>query len=244
MAELRGSLSGTIRAGLIPSLTKGALAGVLNSFIAEHPYVDFHIVEAYSQPLTDQVIAGELDFAIVPVMPESDVPGLHRRVLAREQELLLSGPALGLASMAPFPLAGLAGLRLVLPSRANSRRPYLDSQLARAGVAPARIMDIDGMTGTLEFVAGSDWATILPVTNCLGELARGRLRLNPIVDPGIAFEFILIEATRRPLSAAARLFVAAIEARLAEIGDEWRRVLQRHRRRRPPPAGSAGISRA
>lgn len=232
MAELRGSLSGTIRAGLIPSLTKGVLASVLNTFIAEHPHVEFRIVEAYSQPLTDLVIAGELDFAIVPVMPETSLPGLRRRVLARERELLLSGPALGLVNMAPLPLAALAGHKLVLPSPTNSRRPYLDSQLASAGVVPARIMDIDGMTGTLEFVAESDWATILPVTNCLGELARGRLTLNPIVEPEIAFEFILIEATRRPLSAAARLFVAAIESRLGEIGTEWQRTLKRYRGRR------------
>lgn len=224
MAELRGNLSGTVRAGLIPSLTKGVLGSVLTHFVAEHPHVDCHIVEAYSQPLTDQVIAGDLDFAIVPVMPETSVPGLSRRVLAREQELLLSGPALGLTEMAPLPFAELTGLKLVLPSPANSRRPFLESQMAKAGVAPARIMNLDGMIGTLEFVAESDWATILPVTLCLSELGKGRLTLNPIVEPEIPYEFILIEPTRRPLSAAARQFVAAIEARLAAVAGEWQAV--------------------
>jgi len=230
MAELRGSLSGTIRAGLIPSLTKGALAGVLTQFTRDHPYVDFRIVEAYSQPLTDQVIAGELDFAVVPVMPETSVPGLTRRVLAREQELLLSGPALGLTNMARLPLAEISGLKLVLPSPANSRRPYLASQIASAGVVPERIIDLDGMTGTLEFVAESDWATILPVTNCIAEVAGTRLTVNPIVKPEINFEFILIEPSRRPLSAAARAFIAAIEAKLGEIDTNWQRILKKHRR--------------
>ena len=231
IAELRGSLSGTIRAGLIPSLTKGVLAQVLDAFVREHPGVEFHLVEAYSQSLTEQVIANKLDFAIVPVMPETSVPGLRRRVLSIEKELLLSGPSLGLNELEPIPLADLADMKLVLPSPANSRRPYLDSQIAKAGIVPARIMNIDGMTGTLEFVAESDWVTILPVTNCINELGRGRMTLNPIVKPEIIFEFILIEPSHRPLSAAARLFIEKIETRLSEISVEWQRVVKSSRKR-------------
>lgn len=224
MGELRGSLSGNVRAGLIPSLTKGALARVLAEFTEDHPAVEFHIVEAYSQPLTDQVAAGELDFAIVPVMPSTTVPGLSRRVLSREPELLLSGPELGLTNLEPLPFRAVNGMKLVLPHPGNSRRPFLDSQMASAGVVPGRIIDLDGMTGTLEFIARSDWATILPVTNCIGELETGRLTLNPIVDPEVTFEFILIEPSSRPLSTPARAFVAAIEEELKAIGRRWREI--------------------
>lgn len=234
MTELRGSLGGTINAGLIPSLTKGALGSVLTAFINEHPLVDFHLVESVSQPLTDQVVAGELDFAIVPVMPETTVPGLTRRVLARERELLLSGPGLGMTNMAPLPLQELSGMKLVLPSPANSRRPYLDRQLASAGVTPGRIIDFDGMIGTFEFIAESDWATILPVTNCIADVAGQRLTVNPITEPEITFEFILIEPSRRPLSAAAQAFIAAIEAKLAEINDDWQRIVKEHAREAAP----------
>jgi LysR family nitrogen assimilation transcriptional regulator len=230
MQDLRGSLTGTLRAGLIPSLTKGALASVLANFTDTNPNVDVRIVEAYSQPLTDMVINGELDFAIVPVMPSRDVPGLNRRVLARETELLLSGPALGMTNMQPIPLAQVSGQKLVLPSPANSRRPYLDNQLAFAGITPLRVMDMDGMTGTLEFVAGSDWATILPVTNCIDELPLGRLVLNPIIEPEITFEFILIEPSSRPLGMAAQVFVEGIEEKLVRIAERWSRLRAEHPR--------------
>ena len=221
MQDLRGSLTGSLRAGLIPSLTKGALASVLAAFTDANPNVDVRIVEAYSQPLTDMLINGELDFAIVPVMPSRDVPGLNRRVIAHETELLLSGPALGMKNMQPIPLEQISGKKLVLPSPANSRRPYLDNQMAVAGVTPLRVMDLDGMTGTLEFVAGSDWATILPVTNCIDELALGRLILNPIIKPEITFEFILIEPSSRPLGMAAQVFVERIEDKLESIAQRW-----------------------
>lgn len=224
MRELQGDLSGSVNAGLIPSLTKGALAHVLTAFTAESPNVDVHIVEAYSQPLTEHVLSGALDFAIVPVMPPADIPGLSRRVIHREKELLLSGPALGLRNVRPVQFRDLSGMKLVLPSPENSRRPYLESQMLDAGVVPGRIMDLDGMTGTLEFVAESDWATILPVTNCIGELDRGRLVLSPIVSPEIEFEFILIEPSSRPLSPAARSFVGGIEAEIERIARQWQNI--------------------
>lgn len=237
MRALQDSLSGTVNAGLIPSLTKGALAMVLSRYSAENPNVDVRIVEAYSQPLTDLVLTGELDFAIVPVMPPTDIPGLSRRVLAREQELLLSGPALGLENTIPIRFADVGGMKLVLPSPENSRRPFLESEMAAVGVVPERIMNLDGMTGTLEFVAESDWATILPVTNCIGELERGRLILSPIVDPEIEFEFILIEPSSRPLHAAAEAFVAGIEAQLRSIKAEWHEIRLGSRINRAPPPG-------
>ncbi|MBT3399593.1 MAG: LysR family transcriptional regulator [Rhodospirillaceae bacterium] len=224
MRELQGNLSGSVNAGLIPSLTKGALAHVLTAFTAENPNVDVHIVEAYSQPLTEHVLSGALDFAIVPVMPPADIPGLSRRVIHREKELLLSGPALGLQDVQPIRLRDIAGMKLVLPSPENSRRPYLENQMISAGVTPGRIMDLDGMTGTLEFVAESDWATILPVTNCIGELGRGRLVLSPIITPEIEFEFILIEPSSRPLSPAAQSFVGGIEAALEDIDRQWQNI--------------------
>ncbi|MGE0253569.1 MAG: LysR family transcriptional regulator [Alphaproteobacteria bacterium] len=236
IVELRGQLSGTVRAGLIPTLTKGALASVLVSFTAAHPHVDIHITEAYSQPLTDQVVAGALDFAIVPVLPPRHVPGLSVRVLATEEEMLLSGPKLGLQNMVPLPVRELGRCKLVLPSPENSRRPFLEGQFERAGVAAERIMSMDGMTGTFEFIAASDWATILPVTACIGEVSGKRLRVSPLIEPSIPFDFILIEPARQPLSSPARAFVDAIEAELDSVAAAWRRTRSRHGRKAPPGA--------
>lgn len=234
IVELQGQLSGTVRAGLIPTLTKGVIANVLAPFTSAHRHVDVHVTEAYSQPLTDQVAAGALDFAIVPVLPPRHIPGLAVRVLATEVEMLLSGPSLGLKNMVPLPVRELARCKLVLPSPQNSRRPFLESQLERLGVAPQRIMSMDGMTGTLEFVAGSDWATILPVTACIGEVAGTRLHVSPLVRPEIPFDFILIEPARQPLSSAARAFVDAIEVELGSVAAAWKRISAGRRRMSAP----------
>ena len=63
--------------GLMPTMTRCALAPALSRFIDEHPNVVVRSSKAYSAVLTQQVRAGELDFAIVPAFPGS--PGMSSR---------------------------------------------------------------------------------------------------------------------------------------------------------------------
>ena len=71
--EVRGfaaRVSGDLRIGLIPTVTRAALAPPLADFKARYPDVRLHIVEGYSGWLTEMVHAGELDFAVVPAVRE------------------------------------------------------------------------------------------------------------------------------------------------------------------------------
>src|SRR5262249_51861851 len=95
--EVRGfaaRVSGDLRIGLIPTLTRAALAPALAGFNSRHPDVRLHIVEGYSGWLTDMVLAGDLDFAVVPAS-ESRV-GLKSRLIVRDREMLVSNATLGL----------------------------------------------------------------------------------------------------------------------------------------------------
>src|SRR3954462_14386970 len=89
--EVRGfasRVSGDLRIGLIPTLTRAALAPALEEFVARYPDVRLHIVEGYSGSLTDMVLDGEVDFAVVPTF-EGRV-GLKSRLLVRDREMLVS----------------------------------------------------------------------------------------------------------------------------------------------------------
>src|SRR6478735_11026845 len=56
-------VSGDLRIGLIPTLTRAALAPALERFVARYPDVRLHIVEGYSGSLTEMVLNYEIDFA-------------------------------------------------------------------------------------------------------------------------------------------------------------------------------------
>jgi DNA-binding transcriptional LysR family regulator len=221
LQDMAGAVAGRLTVGLIPSIARSALAPVLSRYAEAFPNVELRLTEAYSGALTEQVRAQELDCAIVP--PTADTAGLEMRLLARDHEVLVTAQGVGAARLVPVRLADLAPLKLILPAPQNARRPALDALLATHGIAVARVMELDAMMATFDLVAHSDWTTILPLTACVGDLRGGDtgLWLNPIVDPVIASDFMLINPASRPLSTAARHFVDAFEQELLRCTGLW-----------------------
>ncbi|MEW6450415.1 MAG: LysR family transcriptional regulator [Pseudomonadota bacterium] len=216
---LAGNVSGDLRIGLIPTLTRAALAPTLEKFNPRYPEVRLHIVEGYSGLLTDMVLADELDFAVVPTR-EGRV-GLKSSLLVRDREMLVSGPKRGFKPLEPVRLKELGPLKVVVPSHSNVRRRNIEVYFQTHNVEIADMMEMDAMIGTLEFVARSDWVAILSGLICFSDIGKRERVISPIFDPPLIAEFVVISAARRTLSAQARLFLAAFEAEIARIQDVW-----------------------
>jgi LysR family transcriptional regulator, nitrogen assimilation regulatory protein len=222
MRTLAGRVSGPLRVGLMPTFTRAALAPALKDYVRQHPDVTLRIVEGYSGLLTDMVLAEELDFAVVPGFEGRT--GLKSRLLARDREMLLSGKARGLKPLKAVRLANFSPLKLVMPGLQNVRRRNLDTYFQTNGITVTELIEMDAMTGTLEFVAASDWVTVLPSLICVNDIAAGDIIVSPI-DPPLHAEFIVIEPARRVLSMQARLFLERLEAEVARIRGVWRKKL-------------------
>jgi LysR family nitrogen assimilation transcriptional regulator len=223
MRTLAGRVSGPLRVGLMPTFTRAALAPALKDYVRQHPDVTLRIVEGYSGLLTDMVLAEELDFAVVPGFEGRT--GLRSRRLARDREMLLSGKARGLKPLKAVRLANFSPLKLVMPGLQNVRRRNLDTYFQTNGITVAELIEMDAMTGTLEFVAASDWVTVLPSLICVNDIAAGDIIVSPI-EPPLHAEFIVIEPARRVLSVQARLFLERLEAEVARIRGVWRKKLR------------------
>jgi LysR family nitrogen assimilation transcriptional regulator len=152
-------VSGDLRIGLIPTLTRAVLAPTLEQYAPRYPDVRLHIVEGYSGVLTDMVLADDLDFAVVPTT-EGRI-GLKSRLLVRDREMLVSGPRRGLRALEPVLLRNCGPLKIVVPSPSNVRRRNIEVYLQTHGVEVTDMMEMDAMIGTLEFVARTDWVAIL-----------------------------------------------------------------------------------
>src|SRR5205823_7003355 len=83
--------------------------------------------------------------------------------------------------------------------------PNLEIYFQTQGVEVAAMLEMDAMIGTLEFVACSDWVTVLPSLISVNGIAAEGLVLNAILAPPLHAEFVLIQPARRTLSVAARL---------------------------------------
>lgn len=213
-------VSGDLRIGLIPTLTRSALPQAVDAFVKRYPDVRIHIVEGYSGWLTDKVHAGELDFACVPAA-ESRV-GLKSRLIVRDREMLVSNPKHGLKPYVPVRLKECGPLKLILPSRSNVRRRNIDIYCQTHGVEVSDVIEMDAMISTLALIPHSDWVAILSGLICIADIGRERERvISPIYDPPLIAEFVVISPARRPLTAQAQLFLELFEAEIARIQGVW-----------------------
>jgi len=217
--SLAGEVAGELRIGLMPTFTRAVLAPVLEDFVPRCPDVRLHIVEGYSNLLTEMVLDDALDFAVVPAY-EGTI-GLKSRLLLRDREMLISGPRRGLTALTPLKLSEIRPLKIVVPGPDNIRRRNLETYFQSHGVEIEAMLEMDAMIATLEFVARSDYTTILPSVIAVNDIGRGELIVNPIVAPELHAEFVVIQPTRRTLSTQARMFLQRFEQEVAHIHEMW-----------------------
>jgi DNA-binding transcriptional LysR family regulator len=218
LLDFSSGLEGEITVGLMPTMTRCAMAPALARFMAAHPNVVVRITEAYSAVLTQQVRAGELNFAVVPAF--ADAAGLKSRLLARTPEVLVSNGHLNVPHMAPVRLSSLGPLKIVVPSGQNTRRRSLETYFSSNGVKVGRILELDAMLGTLALVASSDWVTILPGVMMANDTRNRNYAINPLAAPPLETDLVLIEPARQPLSPAAETFLEMLEQETTRLNTQ------------------------
>jgi DNA-binding transcriptional LysR family regulator len=150
---------------------------------------------------------------------------LRARVIARDREMLISSPNRGMPPLEPMRLSACRPLKLVVPSRRNTRRRNLDAYMVANGIVVDELLEMDAMMGSREFVSVSDWMTIVPALICRNDARGGPFIVNPLADPPLHVDFVLIEPSRKPLSLQAQLFVARLEQEVAHIERDWQQIL-------------------
>jgi LysR family transcriptional regulator, nitrogen assimilation regulatory protein len=194
----------------MPTFTRCALAPALLRLMGESPGVEIRVLEAYSGVLTELVRRGDLDFAVVPALP--DTVGLNISLFLRDREMLVSAKGrTGLHEKA-IRLAEAGPLKAVLPGHQNTRRGNIESYFATYGVVIAQRLELDAMMGTLEIVRNSDWVAVLSSIIMAGDCDGSQFEIRPIVDPRLDVDFVLIEPARRAMQPAARLFANLLKS--------------------------------
>lgn len=206
-------LSGETRLGLMPTMNASALAPVLMRFRVRHPNVKVSVTEAYSAALVAQVMAGELELAVVPAMPA--VQGLKITPFMATPERLVRAKGETLED-GPVRVGTLGPLRLILPEFANVRAQTVRSYLNAQGAEVAEVMEMNSMMATLDLIGRSDWCAILPAllmaTRTYGEMFDVRA-----MDPPMALQLVTVESAAHALSPAAEAFVEVLREACMEL---------------------------
>ena len=208
-------IGGPVNVGLAPTAAKGLMPKFLGEYLDEHPDVELQIAEAFSGPLTEWTLSGQVDFAVVAVPP------VDRRLVTRR---IASEPIVLVSALGHVQPEGVP-YKLVLPSPRNGLRTVIDGYIHQARLPVARTVELDSLHGMLEFVRHSDWVTLLSVTAIVNELVRGEIAVR-LTDPLVELGYYLIYPARRALSVAALRFVERLEVGFAASKADWMKRLQ------------------
>ena len=197
-------LSGTFNCGLMPTFTRSALPTTLSKFLKEYPKVDVKVTEAYSGVLEDMVRTNKLEFAIVPSV--KNPTGLNIEFVSSDLNFLVTKKNSEFEHLMPIKLSKLDKIKIILPGVENSRRISLDEYFATHNIKIDKTLEMDGMIGTLEMDASSDWCAILPAVLCDLDILGNLRTLSPLTSPNFTTEYVLITSASKELSSAAKLF--------------------------------------
>ena len=197
-------LSGTFNCGLMPTFTRSALPTTLSKFLKEYPKVDVKVTEAYSGVLEDMVRTNKLEFAIVPSV--KNPTGLKIEFVSSDLNFLVTKKNSDFEHLKPIKLSKIDKIKIILPGVENSRRITLDEYFATHNIKIDKTLEMDGMIGTLEMVASSDWCAILPAVLCDLDILGNLRTLSPLTSPNLITEYVLITSASKELSSAAKLF--------------------------------------
>jgi DNA-binding transcriptional LysR family regulator len=184
-AAAAGQVRGTLRLGVIPTVTALDVPPALRAFRSAHPQVAVSLRVAASDALVAAVRAGELDVAVLGLPADVPPSGVRHRELAREPLVAVVGAGHALAGRVRVDLAALADETFAdfpagSPGRAQSDRAFTAAGLRREVAFEAPTTDLllglvrEGLAVVLlpeRVVAGADGVVVLRV-------ARGPSRVQ------------------------------------------------------------------
>lgn len=222
LEDFEAGSSGSVKAGFAPGLARSVLPAALAHYAEAYPRVDIEIGSGTADALVAETSGGTLDFYVGQFAKQQI--GLSAMPIGRFPVAMISGARCGFEQMEVLHLGQLPALKLSIPASTHSLRPRIEEAIRHDEIRVDRRITIASLSAGLEFVARSDWSSILPFWIGLGELGNNRVTVNPIAEPHLSVELALIHLAQRPLSRPARNLYDLFRAQLQLCEDEWKRV--------------------
>jgi DNA-binding transcriptional LysR family regulator len=209
--ELSGLVQGRVAVGMVTGCGALDLADLLADFHRRHPGVEIALSEAGSDRLIDDLLAGQLDLAIVGLAGEPP-PGIASETMIDDALVVAVAPDDPLARSEAIPLDALRDRALISLPKGTGLRAALDGACAAAGFQP-RIALEAGDLGMVAQLAGRGLgAAILPAS--VGGAWPGELCAVSLGPPEIRSRLDLAWRAYGPIGPAARVLIREARARL------------------------------
>lgn len=222
--------SGVVSVGLPTSVSIGLTVPLLHEVENRYPAISLKIVENHSGYLSEWVLAGRLDMAILfdidPEAPFDLVP------LLQEQLYFVTAPGSFIEGRESIDLAEIASNPLILTGPSHGLRHAIDRHSNSVSPDMQVKIEIDSLIAIKQLVASGYGTSILPWCAIQDECAQGSLRAARIERPKIERKVYLASARGWPHSRASEVISHLVTELVGELVacDRWRGELPKRRR--------------
>jgi DNA-binding transcriptional LysR family regulator len=203
-----GEVVGTLRLGVIPTVTALDVPRLLVSYRAAHPAARVEVREGNSDALVAAVRDGRLDVALLGLREGLEPQGVASRPLSRERLIAVLPPDHELSGARTVSLADLGAATFADFPAGTSGRAQSDAAFAAAGLSRDVAFESDTAAGLLGLVAAGLAVTLLApgvVRGFRKSVATATVRDGPVRVEHVAWDAVA------PRSAA-RAFLRIVEA--------------------------------
>lgn len=207
-AAADGVVEGTLRIGVIPTVTAVDVPALLVTYRAAHPRVRVELQVGNSDTLTTKLRSGELDVALLGLREGVPPKGVASRVLSRERLVVVFPPGHPRGGSSAVELSDLAGMTFADFPAGTSGRAQSDGAFLAAGLSRDVAFEADSATLILGLVEAGLAVTLLApgtVARSAAHVVTAQVHGGPVRVEYLAWD---AAAARQ----VARAFVAVVDA--------------------------------
>lgn len=198
MGRVHGALAGQVALGLPPSLSHRFAVPLIRAFKRALPQAQLSIGEGLSTHMQEWLNTGRIDLAIVYGTTFS--PDIELQPLTEETLVLLrprnSQPSATKRSRVT--LQQLANEPLIMPSRPNAIRMYVENQMAQAGLKPSVVLEVDGISAILDLVLDGLGSALLSEHAVARHEFKDRFQILDVCEPQLRPMLQIATSAMRP----------------------------------------------
>ncbi len=210
LADLRGLRTGSLAVGASTTIATYLLPPILGIFHRRHPNVTLTLATANTADIVARLLARSLDIALVegPVSDSQIVATAWRP----DAMALIAAPTHRLALQGYATPADLADEIMLLREPGSGTREVVLEALSRAGIVPARLVEVGGTETEKQMVASGFGVAIVSAATASDQIALGHLAVVPIRGFSLTRTLWRLDLVGRQPSGAAKAFGVLLDA--------------------------------
>lgn len=204
---------GKVLIGMPPTAGKLLAVRAVTEFRARFPQASIGMVEGLTTTMQEWLMLGRIDCALL--YNPAPVSGLDYQDAGAEKLYLISrSPAAHRSETVR--MADIADLPLIIPSRPNALRTFIESEFDLRRLPLNAALEIDSIPAVIDLVARGLGHAILSRHAIRDHALRRKLHAARIISPEIVSRWMIATATQRPLTRLAQHTVDLLKAVIAQ----------------------------